>query len=69
MTEEDKKLSLLITKWFATFERMKPGQAIEIGVTGKSNLKLFTDLCRTFIDGNPDFEFSNDMKYFKRFTA
>ena len=53
--------------WFACFNRMIPGNAIEIALTGKRDPQLFTEICKTFIDqGNLDFEFTNDYKHFKR---
>lgn len=57
----------ILEKWFNKFGEMKPGQQIEVAVTGKRDPALFTDICKMFIDsGNFDFEFSNDYRYFKR---
>lgn len=67
MTAEDLILSKTIKKWFAIFEAMNPGQAIEVSEVAKRDPKLFIDLAKCFIDGNPEtHEFSNCYKYFKR---
>ena len=67
MTFDDLILSKTIAKWFAIFEAMKPGQMIEVADVAKKDPKLFTDLCKTFIDGNPEtHEMSNDYAYLKR---
>jgi hypothetical protein len=53
--------------WFECFARMKPGNAIEIELTGKRDPQLFTDICKEYINQNHyDFEITNDYKYFKR---
>jgi len=60
----------ILEKWFKKFSEMKPGQRIEIALTGKRDPALFTDICKHFIDaGNMDFELSNDYKYFKRINT
>lgn len=62
----EKTLSEVIELWFAFFKKMKVGQKIEIAHYGKRDPKLFTDMCKCFIDDNPDYEISNDYKYFKK---
>lgn len=66
MNELDKKLNTVINAWFSFFDKMKVGEKIELEKHGKKNPKLFLDICRSFIDGNPSFEISNDYKYFQR---
>lgn len=60
------KFSETLEKWYDKFRNMKPGQQIEIAVTGKRDPELFMAICKSFIDENHDFELSNDYKYFKR---
>lgn len=46
---------------------MKPGEKIDINEVGRRDPELFLSICKTFIDdNNPDFELSNDYRYFKR---
>lgn len=53
--------------WFACFGRMKAENMIEIALTGKRDIQLFTDICKSYIDaGNMDFDFTEDYKYFRR---
>lgn len=56
--------------WFIFFDKMLPGQAIEVATVGKRDPELFKQMCIFYIDENhPDFEFSNDYKYFKRINS
>lgn len=62
-----KTFSQVMTEWFTRFDKMIPGEAVEIATSGKRDPVLFTDMCKTYIDQNhPDFSFTNDYKYFKR---
>lgn len=64
-----KNFSEVMAEWFAKFDSMIPGQAIDIGVSGKRDPELFTDMCKEYINnGHEDFSFTNDYKYFKRNT-
>jgi len=65
MTFEEK-----LNEWFKKFEKMQPGEKIDIEKTGRRDPELFTDMCKFFIDqGHEDFELSNDKKYFKRINT
>lgn len=56
-----------LNKWFGKFRKMKPGEKIDINEVGRRDPELFLSICKTFIDdNNPDFELSNDYRYFKR---
>jgi hypothetical protein len=62
-----KTFSQILDDWFLRFDRMIPGQAIEIASTAKRDPKLFIDICKFYIDNeHPDYSFTNDYKYFKR---
>lgn len=67
MQNSFKNLTEKVIYWFDKFGKMLPGNSLNINQHGKNNPEMFTDLCKLFIDnGNPDFELSEDKKYFKR---
>lgn len=64
------KFNEWVQSWWHLFEKMEIGQAYEVAKCAKDG-ELFKEVCRDFIDRHPlgaCFEFSNDYKYFKRFT-
>ena len=65
-----KKLTLseIIKLWFDHFDKMLIGQRINVLEVGKRDPELFTDMCKAYIDGHPDYSFTNDYKFFKRDT-
>lgn len=68
--EKKKTFSEIANMWFEYFAKMKPEQRLEIAVSGKRDPALFVDMCKSFIDqGNIDFEFTNDYKYFRRISS
>ena len=60
------KFEETLNKWYGKFSKMKPGERLNIEEVGKRDPELFLDICKSFIDDNPDFELSVDMKYLKR---
>lgn len=61
------KYSHVIAKVYDRFRLMKVGDYVEIDKEAKKDPQLFIEICKEFINqGNHDFEFSNDYKYFKR---
>lgn len=55
-----------VDEGYRFLEKMKPGDRIEITVIAKRDPETFLEICKAFIDVNPDFELSNDYKYIKR---
>lgn len=47
---------------------LNPGESVELNKTkiGKQDKELMIEVCKVFIDNNPDFELSNDYKYIQR---
>lgn len=47
---------------------LNPGESVELSKTkiGKQDKELMLEVCKMFIDENPDFEMSNDYKYIRR---
>lgn len=47
---------------------LNPGESVELNKTkiGKMDKDLMIEVCKMFIDNNPDFELSNDYKYIRR---
>ena len=69
MNEEEKKLNSVINAWFQFFSKMKVGEQIELAKHGKKNAKLFLDICRSFIDGNPEWQMTEDYLFIEKFTS
>jgi hypothetical protein len=62
-------LTEMMKKWYDCFDRMAIGDRIEIQKYANGNIKLFTDMCKSYIDnGNNDYSFTNDYLFFKRDT-
>ncbi len=64
------KFAAWVDHWWANFSKMEPGTAYECARCAK-NVELFTDMAKDFVDRYEfgyQFEFSNDYRYFKRFT-
>jgi len=68
--EQLRKFAEWVEKWWQNFIKMQPGTAYECAKCAK-NVEMFIDVGKDFVCRNPlgyQFEFSEDYKYFKRFT-
>lgn len=62
-----KAFSEIVKQWYEKFLSLDPGQCVDIEKSGKRDKALFIDMCKDFIDdGHPEYEFTEDYKYFKR---
>lgn len=62
-------LTETMKKWFGCFDRMKPGDSIEIKKYANGDEKTFTDMCKYYIAGHPEYELTNDYKSIKKLTT
>lgn len=66
-----KTFSQTVLEWWIKFEAMKPGTAYEISRCTKKP-DVLIDVMKDFIDHSENgcqYEFDNEYKFFKRFTA
>lgn len=47
---------------------LNPGESVELSKTkiGKQDKELMLEICKEFIDQNPEFQLSNDYKFIQR---
>lgn len=69
MTFHSKPFTELFNKTFDNILKMNPGQQgkIEVSEMAKQyGIEIAIDVCKEFIDQNPDFQLSNDYKFIQR---